>query len=230
MELEVYVGPLVRFYLDDWENAERRAAREAGRPPAPPPEDAITDPAEVAEIVELWRQDLAKALGRHASVALDWAEEPMGPYATGQPTWAAYVDLLLWAAYEEHPELPRPASSVADLANDPAYKLSSSQGSGTRYPHLLGCQWWLPVDIPFTFMAHDPAGKRMAFGSSPRLLSELSWLNSATWQADEPTLAAWRAAGRADATLESGARFALALLADLGRTAVARRHVMKLDY
>jgi hypothetical protein len=43
---------------------------------------------------------------------LDWNESQEAPYFTDKPTWDCYADLMLWAAYNEQPQLSRPIHHV----------------------------------------------------------------------------------------------------------------------
>ena len=75
MALDIYVGSLTRYYVQDWETAGARAAREMGasyevvRPQPHPAEDAVTDPAVVQEAVVGWRMSLEAGLRLHLTAA-----------------------------------------------------------------------------------------------------------------------------------------------------------------
>jgi hypothetical protein len=63
------------------------------------------------------------------------------------------------------------------------------------------------------------------------LLRQLEDLNSRTWRAELDTLGGWlRQGSEHRAPLESGARFAFALVRDLTDKSVANRLPMLLDY
>jgi hypothetical protein len=134
MALHIYVGSLTRYYAGDWETVVQKRAREAGaQPSAPSPdagEDAIRDPAEIRPIVVEWRQGIASALKESITDPFDWDESSDAPYATDQLTRDALWALRLWAAYTEHPDLPRPTGHVTDAAADPAF-LRSKVGLGS---------------------------------------------------------------------------------------------------
>ena len=117
-------------------------------------------------------------------------------------------------------------------SEDPAYARSNDENAASRYPQLVkGVEIWLPVDFNLTFRAPDAAGEPTTFGSSVGLQRELELLNDRTWKADDATVAAWREEGsERGAPLESGARFALAVLLPLVRRANVERLVVKLDY
>ena len=72
MGLDVYVGPLSRYLIGDWLTIVQQAGAANGtevqihRAP-PQPDDAITDPAQVLQVVEQWRAVLTHAVGAEAT-------------------------------------------------------------------------------------------------------------------------------------------------------------------
>jgi len=236
MGLDVYVGSLTRYYSGQWETIVQRSAREDGirfsvvRPDSPP--DALTNPADVEPIILAWRTGLQNGLAPHGNIVLNWSEQFEAPYFTDKPAWDCYAALVLWAAYDEHPETRRATVAPDDWSTDPAYKLSIAPGFRSRYSQLISdTEMWLPVEFDFIFMAPDPAEKKMGIGSSSRLLKQLNDLNQRTWQAGESTLADWRRQG-ADhgAPLETSARFGFAIMFALATESVRHALPMKLDY
>jgi hypothetical protein len=237
MALHIYVGSLTRYYAGDWETVVQKRAREAGaQPSAPSPdagEDAIRDPAEIRPIVVEWRQGIASALKESITDPFDWDESSDAPYATDQLTRDALWALRLWAAYTEHPDLPRPTGHVTDAAADPAF-LSSNNPEGTSAYHQIvrDLDLWLPWSFAFTFRAETPAGGgKVGLGSVPTLRAQLAELNQKTWRASsEATLASWRKeAHPPDAPLEVAAKYAFGVLYPLAALAEKRRLVLKLD-
>jgi hypothetical protein len=239
MGLDIYVGSLTRYYAGEWKTVIQQLAEQGAlgdlsievvRPEKP--SDAITDPDQIHELVTLWRDQLTKALGDNISMPLSWDERVDAPYFTDKPAWDCYGHLLLWAAYDEHPEMERPHDAVEDWPKDPAYEASRAEGYQTLFPQLLGgVEMWLPHDFEFTFGTMAPNGADCSFGSSPALVRELEELNVRTWEADGDAIAVWRRDGaEAGAPLEQGARFAYSILLDLARKSVEYDLPMKLDY
>jgi len=234
MGLDVYVGTLTRYYSGDWELTTQKVAREIGLELAVvrqhDPEDAIRDPGEIFPTVVAWRDSLNQSLVAELDQPLDWNEDTASPYFTDKPAWDCYGSLLLWAAYAENPQLPRPTSFVEDWGEDPAYSRSAGDAFPSRYNQLLNVELWLPCPFQFVFEAADMAGPTMRIGSSLELLWQLDELNRQTWQADDATLAQWRRDGAEYASpLELGARFAFAVMRDLAKASVAHRLPMRLD-
>lgn len=236
MGLDIYVGSLTRYYAGDWELVAARAARELGakfeviRTHNPP--DAIRDPQQIRQIVLEWRQNLSESLGNSLDQPLDWVEDSDAPYFTDKPASDGYQALLLWAAYEEHPELRIPADLPENISKDMAFVLSTSGHYKTHYPALLSdAQIWLPVDFSFVFKAPDCAGREIMIGSSFSLIQELDDLNKRTWNVGEAQLNGGAVEGFETAVpLEVAAKFALALFRRHAALSVNHRLPMLLDW
>ncbi len=236
MGLDIYVGSYTRYFTGNWENIVQQRGREEGwdvhivRPAND--EDAITDPKVVRPAVLEWRNSISEGLGDNLKEQLDWDESDDAPYFTDKPAWDGYGSLLLWAAYSEHPELTRPASSTEDWYSDPAFQKSVEPDFQTSFPSLLrDVEAWLPAKFMFNFEAADLADKEMNFGSAYSLRDELYHLNKTTWVASEETLTVWRYEGAEHlAPLETLARCTFAMFWQLVNDAIKHRLIMKLDY
>ena len=236
MGLDVYVGSLTRYYAGDWETIVQKHGREQGyqvmvvRPNMPA--DADKETGRIRSAVLLWRHHLSQGLGADIRRPLDWDESDTAPYFTDKPAWDCYASLLLWAAYAEHPDLVRPLECIEDYSTDPAYQRCANPDYASTYSQLLrNVEVWLPCDFPFTFIAGDPAGNQMTFGSSIALLSQLEELNRKTWNASNATVSEWRRhCAKHLSPMEEGAKFAFAIMSGLARDSVEHRLVMKLDY
>ncbi len=235
MGLDIYVGSLTRYYSGNWQTIVQQSAAEQGldiRMDRPPPPNALRDSTAARAAVVQWRDAMSQGLGKHIEGALDWDESDGAPYFTDKPAWDCYGDLVLWAAYEEQPNLKRPAAAVEDWTKDPAFLASTSEKFHSRYSQLLhNTELWLPCPFPFTFVAKDVGGNQVGIGSSVALGEQLRSLNQRTWRADPSLLERWRKEG-ADfgAPLETGARFAFSLMLALTDLAVQHGLPMKLDY
>jgi len=160
--------------------------------------------------------------------------------------------LLLLAAHDERPELPRPTQATDDWTDDPAWKaVSRNDFAHSRYPHLLSPSIWLPCQFDFVFSDDDVTGDdEVMIGSSVALHAELRALNTRTYQGSADDLAEWLEVGpdlgptveltssphqpgqaaNAPSPFDHTARFALALFLDLAEKSVAHRLPMKLDW
>lgn len=205
MGLDVYVGPLVRYFLGKWENDVAQMLAEQGIPEdlhAEYGEDLsfvetktgrrsldVSIVEEAIEVIKNWRSRISESL--RFEKALDWPESDELPYFTRKPCWDGYQGLLLWAAYEEAGEAP-PLNLPENVDEDPALRRSRADLKESRYPHLLGeTEIWLPGDYAMAFRAPDPTGKRLDFGFAGALFEELADLNERTWQADMDTIIEW---------------------------------------
>lgn len=232
MGLHVYVGPLSRYYSGTWETIVEQAARVRGIPLETTRMRPVVAerPERIHEKVVAWKNQLGSAMSKQGVPDFDWDESLEAPYFTDRPDWDGYAALLLWGAYEEHPELQRPEQEPAKWQDDPALKASLQQDG--RYPRLLrGVGLWLPCEFPQIFRAPDPRGVSQKIASSVLLYKELLELNQRTWRATPAILSFWREDGmEQEGTLEDKARFAFAVFHDLTKASVEYRLPMKLDY
>jgi hypothetical protein len=236
--LDIYVGSFTRYYAGEWELVAAQVARELGadfqviRQHNPP--DAIRDPEEIRPIILDWRKNLSDALEGSLPEPLDWSEEPGAPYFTDKPAWNGYQGLVLWAAYQEHPELDRPRfiPKGDDFGKDPALTASMNTGGKTLYHALLSnAQCWLPARFSFVFNAADASGKDVTFASSYALAQELGELNRRTWNMTEEELNQCASEGcEYESPLETAARFGYALFQRHALLSVMRRLPMLLDW
>jgi len=141
MAFDVYVGTMTRFYRRDWENVAQRMAREkgfkynmvlSGGEPGPPLNAEV-----IRQAVDVWSQALTRALLEHGVGPVIWNESEKQPYFTERPAWEGYRALLLWAAYNEHPDLIMPLSVPDSWCDDPAFLRSSTRESKSRYQQIL---------------------------------------------------------------------------------------------
>lgn len=234
MALDVYVGPLTRYYAGAWESLAESAARKRGAPrptASPKATDAARTQGQIRPTVVAWRTMLAKALGDRIDVPLDWDEGESAPWFTHRPGWDGFGSLVLWAAYAEHPTLRMPAVLPEDWDDDVALARSTAEGFRSRYSHLVrNVEMWLPVTFEITFEGEDVAGRRLVMGSVITLRRQLTDLNAATWKAAAADVQEWGRIPPARRTVEGCARYAFAILSNLAQRAVTERLPMKLDH
>jgi hypothetical protein len=237
MGLDVYVGPLTRYYSGNWQTIVQQMMSGSGVPvQVIRPNQGWFDRLrsrlgfrgpDAARAVRRWRDRLRREL--HIA-DLDWNEDPEAEYATDKPAWDCYGALILWAVYEEIPNAAR-RETAEGWEKDTAYR-TSRENPNSRYRHLLAdTEIWLPVEFDAPTRTDAIVGDSIVVGSSPRLLAELRELNSRTWNADDRQISQWRRDG-ADygAPLEISARFGFCIFYELVRRSVAARLPMKLDY
>lgn len=234
MALDVYVGPLTRYYAGAWESLAESAARKRGAP-RPAGSAGATDAARSQEQIRpkviAWRTMLAKALGERIDMALDWDETENAPWFTHRPGWDGFGSLVLWAAYAENRTLRMPEVLPEDWDDDVALARSTAEGARSRFSHLVrNVEMWLPVAFEITFEGEDVAGRRMVMGSVTTLRRQLADLNATTWKAAAADIAEWGRIPPARRTVEGCARYAFAILSSLAQRAGAERLPMKLDH
>jgi hypothetical protein len=226
MGLDVYVGPLTRYMAGDWETVIQRWARETGQDlqvvrATPEPEDAITDPDVLVEVVTGWRDAIAKGIDR----PLGWDERADAPYFTDKPDWDSYGSVQVLAALVELGRSERPGERVTDWTTEAAWQ-EASQVAQPRYQHLYFPEMWLPADLP-VIEAEAPWGQQIVIGSSQQLLDVLEEVNGETYRVrpeDRRDLAP------SEGPFDDAARFGLAILLALARQSVDHRLPLKLDY
>ena len=255
MALDIYVGPLTRFYTGRWKSIitqyregfdpnclvldgglDRLADLQVETPEGHVQimetkvnRKYLSPLADAGQKIENWRQSLNEALAARLKEPLDWPEDNDGDYFTDKPGWEAYGALMLWAAHEEHPEFETPEILPEDWVADPAHELSLPEDSLTRYPTLLRCDFWLPGEYSFTSQGKAPNETDVTFGFSAALRDELVELNARTWCADE--ISGWLAYGKKrEDGLEDCAKFAFAVFYALAGIANKYNQPMVLDW
>jgi hypothetical protein len=229
MSLDVYVGPLARYYGGDWENSVERGGR-ARADASPGLRQAGHE--RMRQTVLEWRETLGASLGSRLPAPLDWDETEAAPYFVGRPDWDGFGSLVLWAAYADDPVLELPSTLPEEWDNDPALARSNAEGFRSRYSHIVrNVELWLPIAFDFTFESDSVDRRRVVMGSSATLAHQLAQLNAATWKARPAEIATWtRRVPDHNATIELRARHAFAVIADLASRAIAHRLPMKLDF
>jgi hypothetical protein len=236
MALDIYVGSLTRYYLNDWESVAAKMFREKGIPhqvirSQPEPDEAVTDPAIVKEVVLGWRSSLEGGLRQHLTSGLMWSEETDTPYFTDRPSWDGYAGLLLLAAHVEFPEFPRPQQATSEWDKDPAYQAAAAPDFKSRFSLLYDVVIWLPCSFAFKFQSLNVAGTKAWFGSSIDLLVQLRRLNEETYRASSDDLSRWKFEGvEKDSSFDRSARFGLAMFLHLTQLSVEHKLPMKLDF
>jgi hypothetical protein len=220
--LDVFVGPLARYYAEGPTDVVERIARQQGVPFA----DGVAEAEDVIRAAVLaWRDGLGRWLGDRLAEPLDWDESGQAPCFTDKPSWDGYGGTLLLAAHDEHPELAVPATVSADWPDDPAYQASSAIGVRSRYEQLLTPELWLPCPFGFVVRSQDVTGEEVQIGSSIALLDQLELLR-ARYGLDGHAAGP----GGADHRLAATASAGLAVLLRLAERSVRHRLPMRLDF
>jgi len=222
MGLDVYVGPLARYYAEGPTDVVERIARQQGVPFA----DQVAEDEDVIRVAVLsWRDGLGRWLGDRLAEPLDWDESGQAPCFTDKPSWDGYGGTLLLAAHDEHPELAVPATVSADWPDDPAYQAASATGAGSRYEQPLTPELWLPCRFGFVVRSQDVTGEEVQIGSSVALLDQLELLRARCGLDGHAA-----GPGGTDRRLATTATAGLAVLLRLAERSVRHRLPMRLDF
>jgi hypothetical protein len=247
MGLDVYVGSLTRYYTGAWETVAQQWGRENGVPVTVLRPNECSDghgslwgrwfkqsAARTDENTRIailgWRGQIARALGEQGR-ALDWDESATSPYFTDKPDWDGYGALLLLAAYDEHPERPRPTRVSKQWDEDPVLQACTGREMQSRYPHLYNVELWLPCPLDSIYQIQTPPGQPVLVGSSIQLLAHLRELNRRTYGGTSEEVASWRREwSPEDDAFDQTARCGLSIFTELAEKSVTYRLPLKLDY
>jgi hypothetical protein len=228
MSLDLYVGTLTRYLSGDWVTLVAPAPP-GGEPEVehhPTPDDAVTDPAFVRDVVLDWREALGHGLKQHG-VVLDWDEGDSVPYRAERLPDGGYGALQLLAAYDDRPDLSAPDDDPRRWRDSSAVRAVSGSDAHTRYPALVkGARWWLPAAFPFGFDAPSPSGAHVRMASVDSLAEQLAELDARTLQVGDEAELDVPGTG---APFEELARHALATFRRLVGAAVDARLPLLLD-
>ena len=256
MGLDIYVGPLTRYYAGLWETVIQQAGRAEGMDiqVVGRPDPADLPPIEqIREDVLEWRRDLTAEMEDMGVGELDWPELPQGEYVTDKPDFDGYGAVLLLAAHQEFPGTPLPVLARQDFRREPLWQQVEKRhaaGGGLggalrrvfgrapktepgkpRFDHLYYPELWLPVDFDWTFQSLELGRQPIVIGSGPRLRRHLEELNRLTFRGGVGDLDEWRTDGPPrDGAFERMAKFGLAAWLALAVEADERRQPMRLDY
>ena len=243
MGLDIYVGPLCRYYAGAWQTVVQQWGEREGIPikvvrPKGSGLRAVwqkmlacltirrsTDPI---AIVQTWRNELA-AQGRFGSGKdWNWPESLEVAYETDKPNFDGYGAVQLWAAYAERPLVQKPRDFSNDWTADAVFAQVNLAPS--EFGHLIGPELWLPVSFDEVFEAEEPNGNRPKIGSVFAMLRQLRRLNQISWNAPEDAVRQWRRDDYNPESFESIARWGFSIWFCLAESAASKRLPMRLDY
>ena len=236
MGLDIYAGTLTRYYSGNWKTIVQQWGQhnntsvEIVRPNEE--SNSLTDPIEIQEISEQWRDSLAESLKDHTDAIVYWNENNDAPYYTDKPDWDGFGAVILWALYNEQKIKP-PIQFDNNWSTSEIFSSSQSENYKTIYASLTqDCEIWLPLDIDFTFRYIDPTNENeVGIASSLRLFDDLNSLNSSTWKADIETIEQWKKIIEPKTQLlEEKAKHGFSILYDIARFSVDNKTPIKLDY
>jgi len=231
--LDIYVGTLTRYYLDDWQTIIQQTATAADPVLLISPElrRIDDDPRRVLDRVLAWRSALEDDLRNKGQLPepFDWLEDRGRPYFTDKPGWDVFGALVLLAAYTDAGK-PVPRQLPQDWEGDPVL-LEVFQSSTAAYWSLYFTELWFPVSDMVVFKAVTLRNKPVLVASVSWLRHHLTELNARTLQGNAEDLAGWDRKGpTAGGSVLDLARAGLAMTLRLAREAEKNDLPMLLDY
>jgi len=193
MGLDIYSGPLCRYYSGDWETENARVSRETGRQYATLRAQswAFEQPAEALEDIEDWRtcllQEWRPDLIRGE---LAWNEGESLPYLTYKIDFEGLYSLIFFLCCLQSPGFERPGNLPDNFEETEVYA-AASRDYGASHLATLEAHAYLPSQERFLMPANDPVGTELFISSTGRLRDALDWINSQAWNADRETLDTW---------------------------------------
>ena len=255
LALDIYVGPLCRYYTSDWEPVSFRvgldtrvAVLSGGCAELAPGRVAPSDEVvlETADAISEWQLELAYTLTRHGVIDFGWAEHRSLAYRVDRPDWDGWGALRLWAAllHDDAPAVPERLPE--NWQDSPLLAAYANPDAESAFPHLLqDISMWLPLEKDVILAGPAPDERVQAFGALGMLVEELEAINKVCWQADDLTIARWIVAGldtppddfgdlghggRSMPLLEDAAKFGFAVTYRLARIARRRWQPLVLHY
>jgi hypothetical protein len=147
MGLDVYVGPLTRYYTGNWKLITQQAAEALGVGfeiirAHQAPDDRVTDPSEARQAILSWRSALVRGAGGDLP-SLDWDDLPQADYFTDKPDWDGYWAVKFLAARDEFPDARVPArielpNQMGDPSKESAARRVDEAYRGKPSPSLFG--------------------------------------------------------------------------------------------
>lgn len=198
MGLDLYAGPLTRYYRRNWKTIVEQAAGEdsvyfydsEGNPITYGLDEDVSD----TEIhIGRWQQNITnhlnEALGTNLII---WKDTNTLPYFTDKPGTAMNALIAAMTAHTHSFHIPSfyPEASRLDLSflnsvrtEDPIVKVSINQGA----------TFWLPLDFDTLISLPVPYGPGPVKATGVRrLVNELDYINSLLWNASPDDIAHWR--------------------------------------
>lgn len=195
MGLDIYVGPLTRYYSHNWKTVSQQwaEANGMGYQRFQANEDGGEDlPVEqVIEIVSHWRDSALEAVKSAAGEVEPWPEDNDRAYYTEKPDWPAFGALLLYAAAKIYGEAyPATVPKDWDFWQEPL--IQRAQGDvQVSWSLFKGAEWWLPIQAPLLFRGENPVGDTLVVSTAGALMLELLRINELGWKADEEAVLSW---------------------------------------
>jgi hypothetical protein len=207
--LDIYVGPLARYFAGDWETALQRHGRESGMKVFTYRVDGWepAEPTAALAGVLNWRSALQLELGELVREPLDWAEDPGGEYLSEAPNHSGRSCVILIAAHEEFPRARLPLAYPPTYTETALWRqvvahdrqperasdaLEQKVGhdvvkAASPFSHVYFPTTWLPVGLEEPVVVGGSDASPLTIGSIRRLRQQLDDLHDRI-SSDDPDL------------------------------------------
>lgn len=187
MAVDIYCGPLTRYYLGLWENQVQKFCRENGKKynsispqensdSTQHEEDQSPSQQETCETVKCWLNKVSQDI-KHD---LKWEEGVDIPYFTSRFSEFSEVYALNCYAYHSQACLPRDFPDSLDVSKDPVIKAVEKEG---LFCFFGAIEFYIPIILPENkvFEIELPNERGVFCSSTQTLLEELDKLTHKIW-------------------------------------------------
>lgn len=189
MGLDLYAGPLTRYYSGNWQTSAQQLGAQIVYADGGAP---WIDEENARKKVRDFHSRLAAKLEPFEFILPEWNETKDHSYETVKPDHMGREALLLWAAYIHRRDLKRPIDLPTDINGDRAY--GESAGELKYYePHLLtlDAEMFVPAEADFALSIESPLGGKKLVTSVQSLMNTLMWINEHSWNSNIDNAEEW---------------------------------------
>jgi len=184
MSLDLYAGPLGKYYQRDFETPQQRLGREQGWETSivyAGEEPEWLTPDNVRQVIEAFKSQIFEAMGEVAPEISNWNENT-DQYITEQIFHECHAALQLITAYTYRSELSRPKRLPENLDADPAFSEASDKDYYIGPLAILESHLFLPDTSKRIFASEDPMGWQVVITTTSALRHALEYLADKIWQ------------------------------------------------
>lgn len=149
MAVDLYAGPLCRYYARDFKTKAAQMFANHVRLEVGPEgtrEVRPKNPSRFRDQTIAWQKGVARVFHERGAQRVRWPDLPKGEYFCDQ--FLSWRHLVVFAAYASLGELPIPDEMIRDERTDGAMAFVRETESAFDYPTICLCRSW----IPFTFV------------------------------------------------------------------------------
>lgn len=185
MAVDLYTGPLTRYYLGLWENQAQAFCRENGKEYhviSPMgldqlEEEPASSPQETAEAIKIWMHTLSQSFGCQIS----WEEGESIPYYSTQFSECSEVQALSCYNFILETSVLDDFPKTLDISKDPVVKQAEKDGIFLFFNTV---EFYFPTSLPGSgiFQIELPNEREVICSSTQKLLEELEGVAQKIWK------------------------------------------------